>query len=217
MVCVGRSGDCTAWIECCRTWYTLGGGNGNMLGFSSGPWWSAARTSPPAVLGAIVGAGLSDATGTVWATGMMGSGSTNDRVAGLAAWLPGKQTLNDPGLVEVGAVVVEVWARALKPCLASSMPLAVSSPIFSRSRRLVSPAAISSCRFLKALTICLKRPLETFSPNTLKYTGYLLSKCAGRRSSLDRVALPGNDAYEFLLVAVTGLNMRSASVRINRK
>src|SRR6266702_3331511 len=55
------------------------------------------------------------------------------------------------------------------------MPLAVSSPIFSRSRRLVSPAAISSCRFLKALTICLKRPLETFSPNTLKYTGYLLS------------------------------------------
>src|SRR5689334_19484077 len=108
MVCVGRSGDCTALIACCLTWYTRGGGNGNMLGFSSGAWWLAARTSPPAVFGAMVGAGLSDDTGTVWASGMMGSGSTNDRVRGLAAWLPGRHRLNDPGLVEVGAVVVEV-------------------------------------------------------------------------------------------------------------
>src|SRR5712691_5459922 len=111
MVCVGRSGDCTAWIACCVTWYTRGGGNGNMLRFSSGAWWSAARTSPPAVLGAIVGNGLSEETCaglSCWATGMTVSGSTNDRVGGLAAWLPGKQTLNDPRLVEVGAVVVEV-------------------------------------------------------------------------------------------------------------
>src|SRR6266849_6862021 len=106
MVCMGRSGDCTALIACCRTWYTRGGGNGNILGFSRGAWWLAARTSPPAVLGAIVGAGLSEDTGTCWATGMMGSGSTNARVGGLAAWLPGKHTLNDPGLVEVEVVEV---------------------------------------------------------------------------------------------------------------
>src|SRR6266581_4063248 len=148
----------------------------------------------------MVGAGLSDATGTVWATGMMGRGSTNDRVVGLAAWLPGKQTLNDPGLVEVGAVVVEVWARALRPCLANSMPLAVSSPIFNRSRRLVSPALISSCRFLKALTICLKRPLETFSPNTLKYTGYLLSsvQADAHRSSTSLASCVAWNEAEFL-------------------
>jgi len=77
-----------------------------MLGFSRGAWWLAARTSPPAVLGAIVGAGLSEETFTVWATGMTGRGSTNDRVGGLAAWLPGKHTLNDPGLVEVEVVEV---------------------------------------------------------------------------------------------------------------
>src|SRR4030081_2825190 len=98
MVCVGRSGDCTAGIACCRTWYTLGGGNGNILVLSSGAWWLAARTSPPAVLGAIVGAGLSEETGTVWATGMMGRGSMNARVGGLAAVLPGKHRFNDPGL-----------------------------------------------------------------------------------------------------------------------
>src|SRR5712691_12403992 len=108
MVCVGRSGDCTACIACCRTWYTRGGGNGNMLRFNRGAWWLAARTSPPAVLGAIVGAGLSEDTGTRWATGMTGRASMNARVGGLAAWLPGKHKLNDPGLVEVGAVVVEV-------------------------------------------------------------------------------------------------------------
>src|SRR5258708_36869192 len=95
---VGRSGDCPAWITCCRAWYTLGGGKGNMLGFSSGPWWSAARTPPPAVLGAIGGAGLSEDTGTVWPSGMMGSGSTNGRVVGLRAWWPGRHTLNDPRL-----------------------------------------------------------------------------------------------------------------------
>src|SRR5712692_10745649 len=109
MVCMGRSGDCTALIACCRTWYTLGGGNGNMLGRNRGAWWLAARTSPPAVLGAIVGNGLREETCaglSFWATGMIGSGSTNARVGGLAAWLPGKHTLNDPGLVEVEVVEV---------------------------------------------------------------------------------------------------------------
>src|SRR5258708_25706647 len=113
MVCVGRSGDCTALIACCRTWYTLGGGNGNILGFRRGAWWLAARTSPPAVLGAIVGAGLSEETFTVWATGMTGRGSIKARVGGLAAWVPGPHKLNQPGLFEVGGGAGR--ARGLKP------------------------------------------------------------------------------------------------------
>src|SRR5258708_32630648 len=106
MVCVGRSGDCTALIACCRTWYTLGGGNGNILGFRRGAWWLAARTSPPAGLGAIVGAGLSEETFTVWATGMTGRGSIKARVGGLAGWLPGTHKLNRPGPLGGGGTAV---------------------------------------------------------------------------------------------------------------
>src|SRR5258708_34951683 len=102
MVCVGRSGDCTALIACCRTWYTLGGGNGNILGFRRGAWGLAAGTSPPAGLGGIVGAGLSGETFTVWGTGMTGRGSIKARGGGLAAWLPGQHKLNPPGRLEGG-------------------------------------------------------------------------------------------------------------------
>src|SRR5258708_38258406 len=105
MVCVGRSGDCTALIACCRTWYTLGGGNGNILGFRRGAWGLAARTSPPAGFGAIVGAGLSAETFTVWATGMTGRGSLKAQVGGLAAPLPGPHTLKQTGALERGEKV----------------------------------------------------------------------------------------------------------------
>jgi hypothetical protein len=46
----------------------------------------------------MVGAGFNVATGTVDAVGMMGSGSMNGVVVGLAVWLPGTHRLNDPGL-----------------------------------------------------------------------------------------------------------------------
>ncbi len=73
-----------------------------MLIFSSGAWWQAARTSVPSapepVFGQMVGTGLSVETGTVAAVGMIGRGSMNGLVAGLAVWLPGTHKLNDPGL-----------------------------------------------------------------------------------------------------------------------
>src|SRR5258708_14837428 len=116
---------------------------------------------------------------------MIGSGSIKGCVAGLAVWLPGRHSWLVPGLVldpELGgATWVGLWGRALRPCLAINIPLALSRPSFKRSRRLVSPALISSCRFLNAATICVHRALETLSPNTLKYTRHLLSSGDWRR------------------------------------
>ena len=70
--------------------------------FSCGAWWQAARTSVPSapldVFGQIVGAGSNVETATVAAIGIIGRGSMNGLVAGLAVWLPGTQRLNDPGL-----------------------------------------------------------------------------------------------------------------------
>src|SRR5215469_9756035 len=112
-------------------------------------WWLRVRDSPAAVLGASVGNGFS--VGTDDATGSMGSASINDLVGGLAACWDGMHRLFEPP--------VDCWlyadALALKPLLATSIPPAVSSPIFSRSRRLVSPAAISSRRFFAASSISL--------------------------------------------------------------
>ena len=134
----------------------------------SGAWNGAARTSPAPVFGFSVGAGFRAAT--FCASGMTVSGSINGLVCGLAVWLPGTQFWFVPGLVldpELGGLLVCVWARALRPLLAISMPPAVSSPILKRSRRLVKPAAISSRRLFAASHISLKRRLETFSPKTL--------------------------------------------------
>jgi hypothetical protein len=108
------------------------------------------------VFGAIVGAGFRLATG--WAIRMIWSGSTKALVFGLAGSKDGTHTEFDPG-----------ERRALKPLMGARSPADVMSPILIRSRRL-RPAAISSRRFLAALSISLYRPLETFSPNTLKYT-----------------------------------------------
>src|SRR5258707_1305458 len=163
------------------------GTTGNLVASICGAWKGAARTSPALRFGFSVGAGVSD--GTVLAIGMIGSGWINALVFGLANWLPGTQFWFVPRLVfdpELGGwfvftdgpvglgLGVSVCALALNPLLATSMPPAVSSPILMRSRRLVSPAAISSRRFLAASHISLKRRLETFSPNTLKYMSYLL-------------------------------------------
>ena len=83
------------------------------------------------------------------------------RVGGLAVWFPGTQFWFVPGLLLAPelAVIGRIdcpQARALKPRLATSMPPAVSNPILKRSRRLVSPAAISSRRFFAASHICFE-------------------------------------------------------------
>jgi len=90
--------------------------------------------------------------------GMIGSGWTHGVVAGLAHWLQLKKHRSG--------------TRALKPDLATSMPALVRRPIFNRSL-LVKPAAMISCRFFIAVSISFHCALETFSPNTLKYTACL--------------------------------------------
>jgi hypothetical protein len=79
-------------------------------------------------------------------------------VLGLAGSKDGTHTEFDPG-----------ERLALKPLMGASNPAEVMSPIFIRSRRL-NCAAISSRRFLAALSISLYCVLETLFPNTLKYT-----------------------------------------------
>ena len=79
----------------------------------------------------------------------------NALVFGLAGSKEGTHTELDPG-----------ERVALKPLIGASSPADVMSPILTRSRRL-KWAAISSRRFLAALSISLYRALETLSPNTL--------------------------------------------------
>src|SRR5690348_58689 len=158
----------------CRWWklYRVPGTTGNALGLMSGAWKAAARTSPAPVFGFSVGVGVREATRR--ARGMIGSGSMNGLVGGLAVWLPGTQFWFVPVLLlapELAFPVIDgstcPQARALKPCLATNAPPAVSRPILNRSRRLVRAAAMISRRFLAALHISFQRRRETFSPKTL--------------------------------------------------
>src|SRR6266436_1581420 len=93
------------------------------------------RPSPAAVFGTTVGAGFSDATGCF--TGSIGSGSINERVAGL--------------VLEPPSLGLRPQARELSPFFVTRYPALVSRPILKRSRR-VRPAAISSRRFFLALS-----------------------------------------------------------------
>jgi hypothetical protein len=68
------------------------------LGSICGAWNGAARTSPAAVFGFSVGAGVKDLTGVACA--MIGSGVTNDRVFGLAGWLMGTHIWFVPPLID---------------------------------------------------------------------------------------------------------------------
>src|SRR5438874_4101495 len=102
-----------------------------------------------AVLGLMVGAGLSAEMLVCCLVGIMGMGSVHGVVCGLAhcPLPPLRQS-----------------AQALNPLLATRKPALESNPMRNRSRRFINPAAISSCRFLNALYIWRHLARETFSP-----------------------------------------------------
>src|SRR6185503_9205602 len=100
-------------------------------------WCATVRASPAAVFGAIVGAGVNEATGA--STVSLGIRSWKGVVGGLF----GSSSSKAPRVFS---------GRALKPFFGISIPALVSNPIFSRSRRL-KPAAISSRRLSAA--VCL--------------------------------------------------------------
>jgi hypothetical protein len=103
------------------------------------------------VLGAAVGAGVSELTGA--STGKRGMLSTNGVVAGLFG-----ASLTNPALFK---------GRALNPCFGMSMPALVKSPIFIRSRRF-KPAAISSRRLFAAVCRSFSRFLFLFEIFAIK-------------------------------------------------
>src|SRR5437870_3401038 len=87
MGCMGRSGD---MLICPGRWCVSNlteGANGNFAGYFVNAWCGRVRPSPAAVFGAIVGAGPVSVVAGL-RTGMMGSGSTNERVGGLVMLPP---------------------------------------------------------------------------------------------------------------------------------
>jgi hypothetical protein len=105
-------------------------------------WCGSVRLSPAPGLGAIVGAGVRERTGTACRITLRGW--TKPLVGGLAGWLGTHNWFTPPFTV--------FWplARALSPLLATSIPPAVKRPNFIKSRRDVRLAEISSRRFLPA-------------------------------------------------------------------
>src|SRR5215470_15599746 len=117
------------------------------------------RPSPAAVLGRTAGAGdsaeIACGDPARRSTGVLtGRGSLKGVVGGLT------------GLFTRLPEAPEA-ARALRPYLATSIPLAVRSPIRIMSRRL-SWAAISSRRFLAASSIAFRRAFDGYGCGVLR-------------------------------------------------
>src|ERR1700752_4639591 len=119
----------------------------------------------------MVGAGVSDATGA--STGNRGISSWKGVVGGLL----GSSSTN-PALVK---------GCALSPFLGISIPALVSSPSFSRSRRL-KPAAINSRRLLAAICLSFSLLLFRLEMYTIGKLLFLLKK-ACPSSTQGKVAL----------------------------